>query len=83
MFVEAMPNEELAKTCRKALKDAELKVRVVERAGKSLKRTLAKSDPFRKPTCNQDKCKVCQLDSVVKSRGVLNEMQRVYQTRKQ
>ena len=76
MFVEATPNEELAKACKIALKESELKIRVVERAGKSLKRTLAKSDPFRKTTCNQDKCKVCKINSKVncKSRGVVYEM---------
>ncbi len=76
MFVEATPNEELAKTCRRALKEAELKIRVVERAGKSLKRTLAKSNPFRKTTCKQHKCKVCKLDTDVncKGRGVVYQM---------
>ena len=54
MFVEATPNEQLAKTCRRALKEAKLKSRVVERAGKSIKRTLSKSDPFRK-TCKDMK----------------------------
>ena len=47
MFMEATPNGQLAKAYRKALKEAGLKMRVVERAGKSLKKLLTKSDPFR------------------------------------
>ena len=76
MFIEATPNEQLAKTCRRALKEAGLKIRVVERAGKSIKRILAKSDPFRKTVCDQDKCKVCKLDSKAncKGRGVVYQM---------
>ena len=48
MIVEVTPNEKLAKICRKALQEAELKIRIVERVGRSLKRILKKSDPFRK-----------------------------------
>ena len=40
MFVEATPNGQLAKAYRKALKEAGLKIRVVEREGKSLKKLL-------------------------------------------
>ena len=66
----------MAKTCRRALKEAGLKIRVVERAGKSIKRILAKSDPFRKTVCDQDKCKVCKLDlkANCKGRGVVYQM---------
>ena len=64
-----MLNEQLAKTCRRALKKAGLKIRIVERAGKSIKRILAKSDPFRKTVCDQDKCKVCKLDSKANCKG--------------
>ena len=76
MFIEATPNEQLAKTCRRALKEAGLRNRVVERAGKSLKRTLSKSDPFRKTVCHQDKCKMCKLNSNAKckSRGAVYQM---------
>ena len=73
MFVKATPNGQLAKAYRKALKEAGLKIRVVERAGKSLKKLQTKSDPFREGKCNQNKCKMCKLDSSTncKGRGVL------------
>ena len=57
MFVEA--------TTRKALKEAGLKIRIVERAGRSLKKILTKPDPFR-----EDKnCKVCKLNSSANRKG--------------
>ena len=63
MFVEATPNGQLAKAYRKALKEASLKVRAVERAGKSMKKMLLKSDSFREGKCNQNMCKMCRLYS--------------------
>ena len=42
VFVEATPNGQLAKAYRKALKEASLKIPVVERAGASMKKMLAK-----------------------------------------
>ena len=69
MFVEATPNGQLTKAYRKALKEAGLKIHVVERVGKSLKKMLTKSDPFRKGKCNQNKCKICKLDSSIICKG--------------
>ena len=76
MFVEATPNGQLAKAYRKALKKASLKIRVVERAGKSMKKMLTKSDPFREGKCSQNKCKMCKLDSNTncKGRGVVYQI---------
>ena len=69
MFVEATPNEQLAKAYRKALREASLKIRVVERAGKSMKKMLTKSDPFPEGKCSQNKCKMCKLDSNTNCKG--------------
>ena len=69
MFVEATPNGQLTKAYRKALKEAGLKIHVVERVGKPLKKMLTKSDPFRKGKCNQNKCKMCKLDSSINCKG--------------
>ena len=48
IYVEVKPNEQLAKTCRKALKEAKLKKHIVEHKGRPLKTILTNSDPFRK-----------------------------------
>ena len=76
MFVEATPGGLLAKTYREALKEAGLKIRVAKRAGRSLRKILTKSDPFREDKCNQNKCKVCKLNwnTKCKGRGVVYKM---------
>ena len=62
MFVDATPNGELAAECKKALKSSELKIRVVERSGQSLRNVLSKSDPFQNGSCGKDTCKVCKAN---------------------
>ena len=76
MRVEARPNEQLARTRRKALKEAKLKIRVIAREGKSLKIILTKSHPFRKTTYGREICKVCKLcsNASCKFRCVLYEV---------
>ena len=72
-FVDATPESELADKCRKEFQRSGLKVKVVERSGRSVKRTLVKSNPFKKLCCNNKKCQVCALGGEVdcKSREVL------------
>ena len=48
MFVDASPNEKLANKCSKIMKNAGIKVRVVEKSGMSIKRSIIKSNPFGK-----------------------------------
>ena len=76
MFVEAKRSGQLAYKYREALKEAGLKVRVVERAETSLKKMLTKSDPFPEDKCNQNNCKVCKLNSGAncKERGVVHQV---------
>ena len=62
LFVDSTPNSELAKQCHKALREAELKIRVVERAGQSIKQALVRSNPLNENSCKQDDCKTCQLN---------------------
>ena len=62
LFVDSTPNSELAKQCQKALREAELKIRVVERAGQSIKQALVRSNPLNENSCKQDDCKTCQLN---------------------
>ena len=48
LFVDATPESELAEKCRKEFRKPELKVKLVDRPGRSVKRTLVKSNPFKK-----------------------------------
>ena len=74
MFVDATPNEKLANECRKIVRNAGLKIRIVEKAGTSVKRSVVKSNPFGKQPCE---CEVCKLHSSskidCKQRGVVYE----------
>ena len=71
-FVDATPGSQLADLCRKEFERAGLKIKVVERSGRSVKRTLVKSNPFKKRGCGQDGCQVCALGGDVdcKARGI-------------
>ena len=60
-FVDATPESDLADKCRKEFQRSSLKVKVVERSGRSVKRTLVKSNSFKKLGCNTPKCPVCAL----------------------
>ena len=68
-FVEATPNRQLAKEYRKALNELCLKICIIQWAGKSLKKMITKSDPFNEGKCNQNKWKICKLDSSTKCKG--------------
>ena len=76
MFIDATPNGELAAECKKALKSSELKIRVVERSGQSLRSILSKSDPFQNDSCGKDNCKVCKANPKIncKKRNVVYRM---------
>jgi hypothetical protein len=73
MFVDATPNEELAKRCRDAFKAQGLKVKVVERTASTVKRTLVKSNPFKKKGCQKPSCNLCKAGTQLncKSREVV------------
>eukprot|EP00794_Sanderia_malayensis_P018543 gene18543-20404_t len=62
LFVDATPNEELARECQRIVNQSELKIKVIEKAGKSLKESLVLSDPFKNKTCEDNDCKVCKHD---------------------
>ena len=55
-FVETTPDGVLADSCKKSLKKAGLKVKVVETTGQTIKTALSKSNPFRKTGCNDSTC---------------------------
>ena len=47
-FVDATPKNKLAEECRKEFKKSGMKGKIVERSGRSIKRTLVKSNQFKK-----------------------------------
>ena len=68
-FVRATPESKLAEECRKEFKKAKLKVKVVEKTGKSIKSNLVKSNPFKKIGCEKG-CTICRMGVDCKARGV-------------
>ena len=58
-FVEATPDEMLRKKCQKILQNCDLPIKVVEKAGTSLKQKLVRSDPYKKNHCSRASCKEC------------------------
>ena len=60
IFVPATPNSELQKKYSNEVTKSGLKIRIVERAGKSIKSFLQRSDPFTDKNCNQEDCMLCK-----------------------
>ena len=61
-FVEATPNEELKRKCESIIKNCGLKIKVLEKTGKSVKQHLVKSDPFKESKCADSRCPICASD---------------------
>ena len=61
-FVDATPDQELANKCREIFKKSELKIKVIERSGQSVKQALSRSDPFKPKNCSNALCAVCILE---------------------
>ena len=62
IFVPTTPKAELRKRYEEEIKNSKLKIRVVETAGKTLKKHVQRSDPFKKETCGDTKCLVCTTE---------------------
>ena len=61
-FVPSTPNGQLAQTCSDEFKKSKMRVKVVERAGTTINKSLVKSNPFATNKCNKSSCQVCKLD---------------------
>ena len=60
VFIPATPQSKLKKAYEKEIEKTEIKVKVVERSGKTLKSMLQKSDPSDKLGCeDKERCMVC------------------------
>ena len=68
-FVDATPNGELAKQCQKVLNKCDLPIKVMEKTGKSLKKLLTKSNPFKSKSCGDPKCEPCLRNCEINCRA--------------
>ena len=77
MFVNATPNEILKKKVEKIAKKYKLKIKVVERRGRTVKSMLQKSDPFKKLECSETDCVICRegMDIDCRRRGIVYEIE--------
>ena len=60
LFVPPTPNSMLTKALRVVATKSEIKMRIAERSGTSLKRKLQRSNPFKPKNCDRDDCFICQ-----------------------
>lgn len=68
-FVRSTPGGHLAEECKKVSKKANLKLKVIEKTGTSVKKNLVKSNPFKKTGCEKG-CIICRKGKDCKARGV-------------
>ena len=65
LSMDATPCSKPAKEYRGILKEAELKIKVVERSGKLRKRYLTRSDQFKLLNCEAEECRVCKVSATI------------------
>ena len=59
LFVEATPRSEYKEKVEVLVKKYDLKIKVVERVGQTIKKMLQRSDPFRRNICERRDCIIC------------------------
>ena len=61
IFVPSTPHSQLKKKYQDIVEKTGLKVKIVEKSGKTLKSIIQKSNPFKQPKCSMvDECLVCR-----------------------
>ena len=77
MFVEPTENAQLKRKIQEAAKRNKIKLKVVEKVGSTVKRTLQRSDPFKKEMCGRDDCAVCKYGGVgeCRTRGCVYQIE--------
>ena len=61
MFVQPTENSQLKTCIQKIARRNGLRIKVVEKAGQTVKRVLQRSNPFKKRTCERGDCLVCKV----------------------
>ena len=76
MFVEATEKSKFAREVRKAVKKLKLSIKVVERAGPTIKSILQRSNPFGIQDCGRGNCLLCAQGEGgdCRTRGCVYEM---------
>ena len=76
MFVEASPDSKYKTEVEKLARKNKLKIRVIERAGQTVKQLLQRSDPFQSRICGQNDCFVCKHNLPIncRERGVVYQL---------
>ena len=62
LFIPPTPASSLKAEIEKEIKKSNIKIKVVEKSGTSIKRSTQKSDPFGKAKCANEKCWICQAE---------------------
>ena len=77
MFVNSTPGERLKKKIERIAKKYKMKMKVVERRGRTVKSMIQKSYPFPNDKCGREDCVICKNDQNVncKARGVVYEVE--------
>ena len=68
-YVDATPDESLAKECQRILNKCDLPVKVVEKTGVSIKSLLTKSNPFKTGSCEDPACPICSRECGINCRS--------------
>jgi hypothetical protein len=59
IFVPATPRSQLQREYQQEIRNLSFNIKVVEKAGNTLKRMLQRSDPFKPGNCGKNDCLVC------------------------
>ena len=59
MFIPTTPDGKLKRTYEEAIRRSGIRLRVIERTGRTLKSQLQTTNPFRNPNCGREDCFVC------------------------
>ena len=59
LFIPTTPDGKLKKMYEEVIRRSGIRMRVVERTGRTLRSQLQTSNPFRNPNCGRDNCFVC------------------------
>ena len=62
LFVPTTPSGKLKKLYENAIRTSGIRMKVVERTGRTLKSQLQTSNPFRKNNCKREDCFICTTD---------------------
>ena len=68
MFVEATQDSVLKRKVQETAKKNNVKIKVIEKVGCTLKRLIQKSKPFARMKCGRDECIVCKIEGDIDCR---------------